>query len=83
MDLAVAKAQAESGLRHFVEQELTTPVLNSIENIVNGLIYSWARDHRFFVHDGNGRVVKGIKIWYDEHNGSLRTEFRYPDALGR
>jgi len=76
MDLATAKAQAESSLRVFVGKELTTPVLNDIENRVNGLVAGWSREG-FFVHDSLGRIMAGIKIWFDHFDGELRIQPRY------
>ena len=80
MELKSAKLAAEESLRRFVGQDLTTEVLNEIENTVNGLIRSWTY-HKFFVHDERGNLVKGIKIWYDSFDGSLRTAFRYPSTI--
>ena len=77
MELKKAKASAEELLRPFVGQVLTTEVLNSIEDTVNDLIYVWAQE-RFFVRDEQGMLVKGIKVWYDVFDGSLRIAYRYP-----
>lgn len=78
MELKTAKAQAEERLKRFVGlDEITTETLNEIENEVNDLIVGWARDHRYFVQDGRGNLVKGIKLWYDLFSGSLRFAFRY------
>lgn len=77
VDLKAARAEADLLLRPFVEQELTTEVLNSIEDIVNDLIIGWATK-RFFVRDEQGLLVKGIKVWYDVFDGSLRIAYRYP-----
>jgi hypothetical protein len=77
MESATAKAQAEERLRPFVGVDLSTEVLNDIENTVNELIMEWAK-LRFFLHDGKGNLIKGIKLWYDLFNGQLRFAFRYP-----
>lgn len=77
MELKHAKLQAEAELNKFVGVDLTTEVLNEIEDIVNRLIFGWARDHRYFVKDNTGRLVKGIKLWYDLFNGSLKFAYRY------
>ena len=79
MKLEEAKAEAEEALRPFVGKELSTEVLNAIENTVNGLIVKWA-SLEFFVHDGTGLLIKGIKLWYDVFNGDLRFAFRYPST---
>lgn len=77
MELATAKAQAKAALQQFVGIEiLSTEVLNQIENVTNGLIMGW-RQERFLVHDGRGMVISGIKLWFCEHSGALRTKFRY------
>tara|TARA_R100001086_G_scaffold240039_1_gene165842 strand:- start:125 stop:382 length:258 start_codon:yes stop_codon:yes gene_type:complete len=76
MELASAQKQAEEALRPFVGQDLTTEVLNEIENTTNGLIQDWAKE-RLFVHDGRGNLVRGIKVWYDLFDGALRFAFRY------
>lgn len=84
MNLVEAKRQAEISLREFVGQELTTEVLNEIENRVNGLVYNWAHE-RFAVlapfgpQGGQTRQypIKGIKIKYSEFNGGLEFSFRY------
>jgi len=80
MDKAGAKEEAERILRRFVGTDLTTEALNEIEDIVNSLIVSWAKK-MFFIHDDQGNLVKGIKIWYDLFDGSLRFAFRYPSQL--
>ena len=80
MDHKEAKAQAEKVLRPFVGQDLTTEVLNQTEDSVNFLILEWSKV-RYFVHDGRGRLVRGIKIWYDLHDGSLKFRFRYPREI--
>ena len=80
MELKSAKLEAEEALRPLVGKELTTPELNEIENTVNGLIRSWTY-HKFFVHDERRNLVKGIKIWYDSFDGSLRIAFRYPSTI--
>lgn len=77
MELKDAKAQANAALNKFRGVELTTEVLNDIENTVNSLIFGWAKNDRYFVKDNNGRLVKGIKLWYDLFNGSLKFAFRY------
>ena len=41
MNRAEAKWQAEASLREFIGVELTTEILNEIENRVNGLIENW------------------------------------------
>lgn len=77
MELAVAKIQAEAALRRFVGVELSTEVLNDIENAVNSLIWTWMSLHSFLVRDHQGRIVAGIKLWFDHFDGRLRTRFRY------
>lgn len=77
MELKDAIRQAENRLRIFVGTELDTEALNSIENEVNSLIVAWA-EKRFFVHDGRNNLIRGIKIWYDLFDGSLKFAFRYP-----
>ena len=80
MKLSDAKAQAEEALRPFVGKELTTEVLNEIENITNELIQQWAKIH-FFVQDEKGNLIRGIKVWYDLFDGELRFAFRYPPII--
>lgn len=81
MNLADAKEQAEAALRPIADrvaagEDLSTEVLNEIENQVNNLLYLWHLKN-YHVHDGRGRLVKGIKLCYDLFNGSLQTRFRY------
>ena len=80
MDRKEAKAQTEKALRPFVGQELTTEALNQIEDAVNFLILEWSKA-LYFIHDGRGNLVRGIKIWYDLHDGSLKFRFRYPATI--
>ena len=77
MDIRDAKKQAENRLRIFVGVDLDTDTLNSIEDEVNSLILAWAKK-RFLVKDNNGNFIRGIKIWYDLFDGSLKFRFRYP-----
>ena len=77
MDLATAKSQAEEVLRPLVGNMITTELLNDIENKVNDLIWIWLEEHNFLVTDGAGRVITGIKMWFDPHSGALRTRFRH------
>ena len=87
MDLETAQQEARTYLQRFIgvgEAVRTTSFLNELEDVINGLIWTWARDHNFRVHDdGFGspkkslRLIKGVKIWYDDFDGSLRFAFRY------
>ena len=83
MDKVAAKAEAEESLRLYVGVDLTTDILNEIENIVNELIVVWAKK-MFFIYDDFENLVSGVKIWYDLFNGKLRFSFRYPSRnIGR
>jgi len=77
MESATAQSQARERLAAFIGVELSTEVLNDIENTVNALILEWAKLN-FFIHDGKGNLIRGIKIWYDLFDGSLKFRFRYP-----
>jgi len=80
MELKDAKKQVEDRLGKFRGVDLTTEVLNEIENITNELIQEWAKFH-YFVKDERGNLIRGIKVWYDLFDGRLRFAFRYPSQL--
>lgn len=77
MQLKDAKTQVEDRLGKFRGADLTTEVLNEIENITNNLIQEWAK-LSFFVRDERGNLIRGIKVWYDLFTGELKFAFRYP-----
>jgi len=77
MELKDAKQQVEEQLGRFRGIEiLSTEALNEIENITNALILSWAQK-KFFVVDPQKRIINGIRLWFCEHSGMLKTRFRY------
>lgn len=85
MSLVHAKRQAEGVLREFVDVELTTEVLNEIENRVNGLIESWST-FGFSVWvpfgprggtSGHRYTIFGVKLKFNDHSGDLEMSYRY------
>ncbi len=80
MELKDAKAQVEDRLGKFRGTDLTTEVLNEIENITNELILEWIRI-RYYVRDERGNLINGIKVWYDLFNGKLKFTFKYPPTI--
>ena len=85
MNLALAKGQAEAALREFVGVELTTEVLNEIENRVNGLIENWrALDFTVWVPFGprggtsaRRYAISGVKLKFNDFDGDLEMSYRY------
>lgn len=77
MNLQQARLEAWAFLEHFIGHEITTDLLNSLEDQVNNLIRIWAA-HKYFVTDDEGAVISGIKLYQDPFDDSLCFEYRYP-----